>query len=106
MSKDILLRDNATGETETLTGVSKLKLPSPGSLPVYFVPEDETKKLLAVKITKNGNYPASALNAYGIKIAQVDIDVTKTVVNDGISFNIYVDTQGKPHIHVSKVLPT
>lgn len=105
MSKNIILRRNDTGETRTLSNVSRLQTNAPGGLPVNWLEEDETSKVADVNITKNGKYTAYALGVYGIKFAHVAVDFSQPVTLGGITYQIHIDNTGKPHISVSRALP-
>lgn len=102
--KSIIVRRNDTGETVTLTGISCLQTDSPDGLPVNWIEDDESSRLADVDIDSNGTYTAAALGVYGIRKAHVAVDFTKPVTVGGITYQIYIDTTGKPHIKVSRAI--
>ena len=102
MSKDVVLRRNDTGEKTVLRDVSRLSVPTVDFLPCAFVPDDETSSLAEVTITENGRYMAYSFGAYGIGIAHVNVDLYAPRTVGDITYRIYKDSRGKPHISVSR----
>lgn len=102
--KNIIIRRNDTGETMTLPGVSRLQTGAPGELPVDWIEDDVSSRLADVDIDSNGVYTAAALGVYGIRKAHVAVNFTDPVTIFGITYQIYVDTTGRPHIKVSRAI--
>lgn len=99
--KNIVLRNNKTGEKMTLTGVSILQTNDTVGLPVNWLPDDEAS-LAEVDIVENGDYSASSFGAYGIGIARVNVDLYALRTVGSFTYRIYKDSRGKPHISVSR----
>ena len=100
--KNIVLRNNKTGEKMTLTGVSILQTNDIVGLPVNWLPDDEVSSLAEVDISENGDYSASSFGAYGIGVARVNVDLYATRTVGNYTYRIYKDNRGKPHISVSR----
>lgn len=103
--KSIIVRRNDTGETATIQGVTCLETNSPDGFPVKWIEDDESSRLADVNIDSNGTYTAAELGVYGIRKAHVAVRFTDPVTVGGITYQIYVDTTGRPHIKVSRDIP-
>ena len=100
--KNIVLRNNKTGEKMTLTGVSILQTNDTVGFPVNWLPDDEVSSLAEVDIAENGDYSASSFGAYGIGIARVNVNLYALRTVGSFTYRIYKDSRGKPHISVSR----
>lgn len=100
--KNIVLRDNKTGEKMTLTGVSILQTNDTVGLPIDWVPDDEVSSLAEVDIVENGDYSAARFGAYGIGVARVNVNLYALRTVGNFTYRIYKDNRGKPHISVSR----
>lgn len=105
MSKNIVLRRNDTGETQTIANVSRLRTTSPGGLAVDWIEEDVAEKTATAEIVKNGRYTAAEFGVYGIVAVHVAVsDFTLPLTINGMTISAYIDSTGKPHISVSRSL--
>lgn len=104
MSKNIILRRNDTGATQTIANVSRLRTALPGGLSVDWMEEDAAEKTATAEIVKNGKYTAEKLGVYGIVAARVAVDFTLPSTINGMTISAYIDSTGKPHISVSRSL--
>lgn len=101
--KSIKLRRNDTGEIIVLHNVSRIQTRTADGMPCTWIEEDETSKTASIDIAENGQYKAQDLNLYGFSSAHIAVEFTgyRTTAG-GITYRIYLDSNNKPHISVSR----